>query len=134
MGLDQIAYKLKKNFINKNVDFSLNDIARYGGGAVALAEMDEFAFWRKHWHFDQFMEKLYFNKGGKEEIFNCCWLKLSAKDLDNLEIHLQIDQKYKEYDQYQEYEGELKDYDAKFIAQARDALKNGFDIIYTNNW
>ena len=55
-------------------------------------------------------------------------------DLDNLEIHLQNDQKYKEYDQYQEYEGELKDYDAKFIAQARDALKNGFDIIYTNNW
>lgn len=80
------------------------------------------------------MEKLYFNKGGKEEIYNSCWLKLSTKDLDGLEIHLQNDQKYKEYDQYQEYEGELKDYDANFIAQARNALKNGFDIIYTNNW
>ena len=128
MGLDQIAYKLKKNFINKNVDFSLND------EECCDSEMDEFAFWRKHWHFDQFMEELYFNKGGKEEIYNSCWLKLSTKDLDGLEIHLQNDQKYKEYDQYQEYEGEEIDYDANFIAQARDALKNGFDIIYTNNW
>lgn len=38
MGLDQIAYKLKKNFINKNVDFSLND------EECCDSEMDEFAF------------------------------------------------------------------------------------------
>ena len=117
-----------KNLIHKNVDFFLNE------EELCDSEMDEIACWRKHWYFNHFMDELYYGKGGQKEIFNCCWLKLSAKDLDDLEIHLQNDQKYEEYDQYQEYEGELKDYDSKFITQAREALKNGFDIVYTSDW
>ena len=45
MGLDQYAYKLKKNFINKNVDFILNE------EELCDSEMDEIACWRKHWYF-----------------------------------------------------------------------------------
>src|SRR6056297_253171 len=71
MGLDMYALTTDKT-VEQTVDFSAE-------GAT------EFYYWRKHPNLHGWMQRLYFEKGGQDETFNCATVKLCADDLDALE-------------------------------------------------
>lgn len=51
----------------------------------------EIAYFRKHANLHGWMEKLYREKGGQAESFNCVNLRLTAEDLDRLEKDVEAD-------------------------------------------
>ena len=50
------------------------------------SKLEKLFYWRKHPNLHGWFEKLYREKGGKEEEFNCEFLELTTEDLNNLEI------------------------------------------------
>ena len=70
MGLDMYALTTDKT-VEQTVDFSAE-------GAT------EFYYWRKHPNLHGWMQRLYFEKGGQDDTFNCATVKLCADDLDAL--------------------------------------------------
>jgi hypothetical protein len=57
--------------------------------AIKNAEADgkynhEFYYWRKFHHLHGWMSDLYYAKGGEQECFNCCTVRLTENDLDKL--------------------------------------------------
>ena len=57
-------------------------------GAVAAPdnanENQEFHYWRKHPNLHGWMEKLYRSKGGNKDLFNCEYVELTKKDIEQL--------------------------------------------------
>ena len=104
-------------------------------------ETQELAYWRKHNRLQGWMEELYTRKGGKEE-FNCVDLELTEEDINDLETAIE-DRELPETggfffgnDSYSDYEGEYgyKEDDLKFISNARKALEEGRQVIYSCSW
>lgn len=62
MGLDMYIYKRPKLI-------------------STATEEEDLAYFRKHSDLHGYMEQLYYDKGGQEEIFNCVELLLSKNDL-----------------------------------------------------
>ena len=98
--------------------------------------LEELAYWRKHHDLHGWMEKLYRNKGGDKESFNCVPVRLTEFDLDALQFDLLNDA-------LPETQGfffgtnppdleSLKE-DLEFIQKARDAIKEG-DAVYYDSW
>ena len=48
----------------------------------------ELHYWRKHPNLHGWFEKLYYYKGGEAEIFNCVYIEVSLKDLEDLEYDI----------------------------------------------
>ena len=59
--------------------------SRAGRGGLQGEEASELHYWRKHPNLHGWMQKLYYEKGGKDEIFNCVPVALTGQDLDRLE-------------------------------------------------
>ena len=78
MGLDMYAWAVAKE--DAISDF---EIARKDDDSGAKVE--EFFYWRKHHDLHGWMENLYRAKGGTDESFNCCPVRLTLEDLDRLE-------------------------------------------------
>ena len=118
MGLDQNAYKVSQE-----------------------GEREELAYWRKHNRLQGWMEERYTDKGGKEQ-FNCVDLELDEDDILDLEVA--IDDKelpatagfFYGDDSYEWYDGEHgdKEADQKFIKDAKEALSDGWKIVYSCWW
>lgn len=74
MGLDMYAFTVPADAAgDAQVDFKPAD-----GTAQTLA------YWRKFNHLHGWMERLYREKGGQGEDFNCDTVRLTAADLDRL--------------------------------------------------
>ena len=124
MGLDQFAFKVKSRNLEsqkQDVDFNVDDI-----------EKEELCYWRKHYDLDNWMEQRYRNKGGEDDMFNCCWMKLSKLDLTELEVCL-LKGEIKYRDWPEELDEQLKS-DFKFVDEAKKAIDNGYEVLYTNWW
>lgn len=63
--------------------WSRRDKAQSEAVAQGIVDFD-FAYWRKFNHLHGWMERLYEEKGGKEQ-FNCTTVRLMPEDLDRLE-------------------------------------------------
>lgn len=104
-------------------------------GYVSYADSIELACWRKHPNLQGWMENLHYRKGGEGE-FNCVDLVLTLQDLDELEEA--IDEDCLPETQGFFFGGDSDDYyrkqDREFIEHARDAIKNGYTVVYSSWW
>ena len=129
MGLDMYAFRVKAADVVDDFNVLSEEQGRSG-------ELEELAYWRKHHDLHGWMEKLYRNKGGDKESFNCVPVRLTEFDLDALQFDLLNDA-------LPETQGfffgtnppdleSLKE-DLEFIQKARDAIKEG-DAVYYDSW
>ena len=134
MGLDQYAYKIKKNLIADEIDIKLYN--EKDELVVPEKELDrDFFYWRKHHDLQGWMEKLYNERGGSRE-FNCVCIKLSEADLNNLEKAV-LDAKLPYTKGFFFGSRNTKRYagdDLRFIRMARKAISEGYDILYSSWW
>jgi hypothetical protein len=126
MGLDQYAYRTSVQ-ISKPVDFQdevYND-----------TEKSDLAYWRKHPNLHGWMEKLYYQKGGQAESFNCSPVELTLDDLYILEADIN----YTKLPEtkgffFGESTGSEQEKDLKFIEDARRAIAEGDRVFYDSWW
>ena len=131
MGLDQMAYRIKRGIINEEVPYNKKT---NGLDENPDSGFEEISTWRKHYELDEWMTDLYWKKGGKgnDGMFNCCWMKLSKLDLTELEVCL-----LKGEISYNDWPSEIdtqKEYDLNFIKKAKKIIEDGFDVFYSNWW
>ena len=137
MGLDQYAYKIKKNLIHEEIDIKLyNEEGELNvpkpWRTFFEKELDrEFFYWRKRHDLQGWMEKLYNERGGSRE-FNQVIIKLSEADLNNLEIAV-LDAKLPHTEGFFSGSGNVEE-DLKFIRMAKEAISEGYDILYSSWW
>lgn len=124
-GLDMTAVKVKGGSISKPVDFVLPDDSN----------AEELHYWRKHPNLHGWMERLYHEKDGQEQNFNCCPVQITLEDLDTLEKDV-TNKDLPETSGF--FFGESSDEDQaddlEFIEKARQAINNGHDVYYTSWW
>lgn len=96
----------------------------------------DFAYWRKFNHLHGWMEKLYREKGGESESFNCCSVRLMPEDLDRLEQEASGLEAKEGF-----FFGHYGPMDADdvlevvtFVNKARDAIKAGYAVYYDSWW
>lgn len=129
MGLDQYAFAVNPNYVKESEEDR--------GGS------EEIAYWRKHNRLQGFMSKLAIKKGlvKSDAEFNCVDLELTEEDLGELEQAI-ISFKLPETngfffgsDSYgNDKNGHLHDQDMAFLANAGEALKQGFKVVYNCWW
>lgn len=76
MGLDMYAWRVAAE--NAIGDF---EVARDENGD---ADLEEIYYWRKHHDLHGWMSRLYREKGGDKESFNCVKVRLTMEDLQRL--------------------------------------------------
>ena len=123
MGLDQYAYKVKREYNRHSKTETITKV--------------EIAYWRKHNALEGYMCDLFHSKRGDGE-FNCRTLPLSNDDLDTLEKAVE-EKKLPETDGSSFGEDTSKDEECKaldklFIDDAKKALEDGWEIEYTSWW
>jgi hypothetical protein len=122
MGLDMYALSTKAK-PETDVDFSTKNF-----------EQDELHYWRKHPNLHGWMQNLYDAKGGTSDTFNGDRVVLDSEDLDNLEQDIK-DGNLPDTTGF--FFGESDDGDEDdllFVANARQAIKEGKTVYYTSWW
>jgi hypothetical protein len=126
MGLDQFAHILEQGEDFENLDRSSD------------------FYWRKHNRLQGWMANLWADRTGhvhSPEEFNCTPLELTSEDIEKLAQAIENSELPKtggfffgrdSYEDYVEYGG--YDRDCRFIAAAREALKEGKRVIYFCSW
>lgn len=122
MGLDMYAWKVAKN--DGNEMFSIPE----------EVERIELAYWRKFNALHGWMERIYMLEGGSKT-FNCIPLQLSPALIDRLETELGILEPVEGFffGEQTIYPEDIED-TKKFIADARQAFADGFDVYYDSWW
>ena len=133
MGLDMYAYTMRAEFVGEQQ----TDVKIESDADSKAAQVRDIAYWRKFNHLHGWMEKLYEEKGGKGNPFNCANVRLNADDLDRLEQAL--DEGTLEYTPGFFFGGDEipPDYVADtriFIVKARAALAGGQAVFYDCWW
>lgn len=116
--------------ISKPVDFQEEVY-----GKDIQGENQDLHYWRKHPNLHGWMERLYYQKGGQKESFNCAPVELTLDDLYILEADINY-AKLPETDGFffgQSYGTEAED-DLKFIQAARQAIDEGDRVFYDSWW
>lgn len=124
MGLDQYAFAINNN-----------------------GEKEELAYWRKHPNLQGWMENLWEAKGkpGLDDAnmggngmsdFNCIPLELNSDDLDDLEDAVRGSGLPSTVGFFfgDDSDDHYKSQDLEFISKAREALDNGFTVVYDSWW
>jgi len=122
MGLDQFANARKGKPRKKN-------------GVLTYPQNRELASWRKHPNLQGWMEDLYRSKGGTED-FNCVEVELSLEDLDNLEAAIN-GKNLPETSGFffgEDADDHYKETDLQFIKDAKEAISEGFTVVYSSWW
>ena len=125
MGLDQIAYKVKRKYAPTT--------------KTETVRTTEICYWRKHNALQGWMEELWCKKTGKTaEDLNCADLPLTSEDLDNLEEaitknNLPVTVGFF-YGSDSSQDESRKEYDLNFVAKAREAIDEGYEITYSCWW
>jgi len=112
MGLDMSTYKKYPNTDDKT---------------------HELMYWRKHPNLHGWMEKLYREKGGEEEVFNCVELDLTPEDIDRLEKDLNSLPTTTGFFFGESHYADRK-LDLQFIDNAREAFAEGATVHYNSWW
>lgn len=126
MGLDMYAFRVKK-------EYAVNDFEYNSDQNPA----EDLAYWRKFNALHGWMENLYKDRGGPKEMFNCAPIRLHPEDIDQLEKDLK-ENKLRPMSGFffgaQEIFPEHIVATKKFIKDARQAFKDGFDVYYDSWW
>jgi hypothetical protein len=125
MGLDMYAYRVSKEHVVNDFEFNTNQ-----------DPVDDMAYWRKFNALHGWMERLYRERGGPKESFNCAPLRLYLEDLDKLqrdigENNLQPTEGFF-FGSQEIYPEDIADA-MKFIFDAREVIKQG-DAVYYDSW
>ena len=136
MGLDQFAYRVKRGFIKKPVDFEMSVYDEETEEYYNPVETVEFKYWRKHPNLQGWMEDLYYSKGGESKEFNCVNVQLTWEDIENLEhaIKNNILPETEGFFFGNNSSDDYKEEDLQFIEDALEAIKDGDDIYYSSWW
>lgn len=127
MGLDQYAFTVPESLV--------------GDTQVDIPELEnskvELAYWRKFNHLEGWMKKVYKNKHGKSEEFNCNTVRLMPEDLDQLYAAL-MNKELKSEIGFFFGDEELNDCDVEktlqFITEAREKISKGNAVFYYSWW
>jgi hypothetical protein len=126
MGLDMYAF---------SVDV---EVARGGVTDVALGDnAEQISYWRKFNALHGWMEDLYRQKGGSKESFNCTTVRLTANDLDRLEMDTGNNKLVPVNGFFfgaQEIDSEDLESVSDFVKVARQALADGKAVFYDSWW
>jgi hypothetical protein len=123
MGLDMYAYAVK------------HDIKPVDDAGPKDAEREELAYWRKHPNLHGWMEQRYRTRDGKDEAFNCAYLRLWPEDIDDLEKDVFADAlPFTEGFFFGRSLPEDKHRDLEFIEKAREKIGQGYSVYYTSWW
>ena len=125
MGLDMYAYRVGKEHVVNDFEFNSDQ-----DGA------NDIAYWRKFNALHGWMERLYRERGGPKESFNCAPLRLHLEDLDQLQRDIgenKLEPTQGFFFGSQEIYPEDVAAAMKFIFEARQAIKEG-DAIYYDSW
>ena len=125
MGLDQNAYKVKRKYAPTT--------------KTETVRTTEICYWRKHNALQGWMEELWCKKTGKTaEDLNCADLPLTSEDLDNLEEAITKNKLPVTvgffYGSDSSQDESRKEYDLNFVAKAREAIDEGYEITYSCWW
>ena len=95
----------------------------------------ELACWRKHPNLQGWMEDLYHEKGGEQE-FNCVDLQLTLEDLNALEESLDEEALPETAGFFFGGNADVHyaEADREFIVAAREAIKQGYTVVYSSWW
>jgi hypothetical protein len=125
MGLDMYAYRVGKEHVVNDFEFNSDQ-----DGA------NDIAYWRKFNALHGWMERLYRERGGPKESFNCAPLRLHLEDLDQLQRDIG-ENKLEPTEGF--FFGSQTIYPEdvasamKFIFEAREIIKQG-DAVYYDSW
>ena len=121
MGLDMYACTLRHQ-PDSAVDFNVSDAT-------------ELHYWRKHPNLHGWMERLYRDKGGAAESFNCVNLQRTSDDIDRLEVDIRATSLPRTDGFFFGVSdgSEIED-DLQFVAKAREALAAELTVFYTSWW
>lgn len=126
MGLDQYAYRVRKNAVVNPLKFKsqMDGVDTY----------EEIQYWRKVPNLQGWMEQLYRKKGGTAEDFNCTPVQLTEADLDNLEKDVKANKLPATSGFFfgTHYDSDMPSI-LTFIEKARAVLKEG-DAVYYDSW
>jgi hypothetical protein len=121
MGLDMYAMTTREP-VASAVDFK-------------VSEAGELHYWRNHPDLHGWMERLYYEKGGKEHPFNRDPVVLTAADLDRLEADVRAGELPETSGPFfGESDGSEAEGDLAFIAKARETLGAGLTVFYRSWW
>jgi len=124
MGLDMYAFTTDCKPA-KPVDFRTEE----------FHARQEIHYWRKHPNLHGWMERLYREKGGADEQFNCVNLELTSEDLDRLERDIRrraLPSTSGFF--FGQSDGSEDHDDLAFIATARAAIRDGLTVYYWSWW
>jgi hypothetical protein len=124
MGLDMYAYAVSKRDAIGELEIAEG------------AEREELQYWRKHHDLHGWMEKLYRDKGGDADSFNCIPVELTVDDLDNLQQALLEDNLPRTSGFFfgdNPPDLETMREDLMFVQKCRIAIKEG-KVVYYDSW
>ena len=122
MGLDMYALATKAK-PETDVDFSTTNF-----------EQEELHYWRKHTNLHGWMQNLYDAKGGTSHDFNGDCVVLDSEDLDNLEQDIKDGNLPDTTGFFFGVSDDGDEDDLLFVANAREAIKEGKTVYYTSWW
>lgn len=142
MGLDQYAYAAAN--ANQQHDY-YNEVSN-------VSKPIDIAYWRKHPNLQGWMEKLWLKRQNSSDVksdqidenkysfkdFNCVELELTWEDLDQLEKDI-LSEKVSTLNTTGFFFGnpsdyQYRDYDLKFIKEAKAQLFLGLKVFYNSSW
>lgn len=125
MGLDQFAYRTKKE-LDSPVDFKID-----------YSDIEEIEYWRKHPNLHGWMEKLYRDKGGADEMFNNTPVELTQEDIDSLaEALIDFDLPYTTgfFFGQSDTSADQHESDLSFCKMASKSISEGYRVFYDSSW
>lgn len=123
MGLDQFAnHCAARRLGSAQVDFGDKDFKSV-----------RFHYWRKHPNLHGWMEKLYREKGGKQE-FNCVPVRLNEEDPDRLYDGIKAGRLPETSGFFFGKSHGTDDEDFEFIREARELIREGRAVFYSSWW
>ena len=118
MGLDSYSYAIKEENLpsHDDADVKTDDVEK--------ESKEEVFYWRKHHELHDWMQNLYYSKGGSDPMFNCNNVRVYSEDLDELEKIVLSGG----------FDADRIDEDVEFITKARKFSKDGYAVFYDSWW
>lgn len=139
MGLDQYAYVASK--AGQRDEFHEDAVWDAVEGKFVnkkVSEPQDIAYWRKHPNLQGWMEKLYRERGGDCEMFNCIELELTWEDVDRLEKDIKAGEVSKLNTEGFFFGSPSDDYykeqDLQFCVDAKAELFLKRRVFYNSSW
>lgn len=138
MGLDMYAYRIDKGILTDEDQVDFNDKLFTDGNRNEGVDTD-FAYWRKFNNLHGWMQRLYHEKGGASESFNCNTLRLMPADIDRLERDAKAGENLDPtggffFGSLETLDVEDRDDILEFIAKCREAFEAGDAVAYDSWW